>query len=40
MNADDKFYLQSHPWIKKAEVEDVDIAGWVCSTMNLPSTPV
>lgn len=32
--------LQSHPWIRKAEVEEVDISGWVCKTMDLPpSTP-
>ncbi|KAH8397818.1 hypothetical protein KR222_002768 [Zaprionus bogoriensis] len=32
--------LLSHPWIRKAEVEDVDISGWVCKTMDLPpSTP-
>jgi mitogen-activated protein kinase kinase 1 len=32
--------LMIHPWIKKCEVEDVDISGWVCKTMNLlPSTP-
>lgn len=35
-----QFFLQEHPWIKKYEHEPVDIAGWVCSTMNLPpSTP-
>lgn len=36
------FFLipQEHPWILKYEHEPVDIAGWVCSTMNLPpSTP-
>lgn len=32
--------LMSHPWIKRAEVEKVDIAGWVKRTMNLsPPTP-
>lgn len=32
--------LMVHPWIKRAEIENADIAGWVCSTMNLPpSTP-
>ncbi|XP_018026319.1 dual specificity mitogen-activated protein kinase kinase 1 [Hyalella azteca] len=32
--------LMSHPWIKRAEVEKVDIAGWVKRTMNLnPQTP-
>uniref|UniRef100_A0AB40DP36 mitogen-activated protein kinase kinase n=1 Tax=Drosophila mojavensis mojavensis TaxID=377586 RepID=A0AB40DP36_DROMO len=32
--------LLSHPWIRKAEAEDVDISGWVCKTMDLPpSTP-
>lgn len=32
--------LLNHPWIRKAEVEEVDIAGWVCKTMDLPpSTP-
>ncbi|XP_032594323.1 dual specificity mitogen-activated protein kinase kinase dSOR1 isoform X2 [Drosophila grimshawi] len=32
--------LLSHAWIRKAEVEDVDISGWVCKTMDLPpSTP-
>uniref|UniRef100_A0A6B2E9V8 mitogen-activated protein kinase kinase n=1 Tax=Phlebotomus kandelakii TaxID=1109342 RepID=A0A6B2E9V8_9DIPT len=31
--------LMNHPWIKN-EREDVDIAGWVCKTMDLPpSTP-
>ncbi|TMW42642.1 hypothetical protein DOY81_012280 [Sarcophaga bullata] len=31
---------KKHPWIRKAEVEEVDIAGWVCKTMDLPpSTP-
>lgn len=33
-------HCQSHPWIRKAEAEDVDISGWVCKTMDLPpSTP-
>lgn len=27
--------LQNHDWIKKADSEDVDIAGWVCKTMDL-----
>ncbi|XP_008552823.1 dual specificity mitogen-activated protein kinase kinase dSOR1 [Microplitis demolitor] len=32
--------LMSHEWIKKAESENVDIAGWVCRTMDLqPTTP-
>lgn len=32
--------LLNHAWIHKAEVEEVDIAGWVCKTMDLPpSTP-
>uniref|UniRef100_A0A1A9WL63 mitogen-activated protein kinase kinase n=1 Tax=Glossina brevipalpis TaxID=37001 RepID=A0A1A9WL63_9MUSC len=32
--------LLTHPWICKAEEEEVDIAGWVCKTMDLPpSTP-
>lgn len=32
--------LINHPWIQKWENEDVDIAGWVCRTMDLPpSTP-
>lgn len=32
--------LQSHEWIKRADQEDVDIAGWVCKTMDItPSTP-
>ncbi|XP_039961493.1 dual specificity mitogen-activated protein kinase kinase dSOR1 isoform X2 [Bactrocera neohumeralis] len=32
--------LLDHAWIRKAEVEEVDIAGWVCKTMDLPpSTP-
>ncbi|XP_011707624.1 PREDICTED: dual specificity mitogen-activated protein kinase kinase dSOR1 [Wasmannia auropunctata] len=32
--------LTNHEWIKKAESENVDLAGWVCRTMNLePSTP-
>ncbi|KAL6252046.1 hypothetical protein P5V15_002174 [Pogonomyrmex californicus] len=32
--------LMNHEWIKKAELENVDLAGWVCRTMNLqPSTP-
>lgn len=34
------FKIKDHPWIKKYENENVDIAGWVCSTMNLPpATP-
>lgn len=28
-------FFQNHDWIKKADSEDVDIAGWVCKTMNL-----
>lgn len=32
--------LMNHEWIKKAECENVDIAGWVCRTMDLqPTTP-
>uniref|UniRef100_A0A0K8TLS1 mitogen-activated protein kinase kinase n=1 Tax=Tabanus bromius TaxID=304241 RepID=A0A0K8TLS1_TABBR len=32
--------LLSHPWIRRSETEEVDIAGWVCKTMDLPpSTP-
>lgn len=32
--------LLDHPWIAKAEEKMVDIAGWVCHTMDLPpSTP-
>uniref|UniRef100_A0A8D8FUA9 mitogen-activated protein kinase kinase n=5 Tax=Culex pipiens TaxID=7175 RepID=A0A8D8FUA9_CULPI len=32
--------LINHDWIKNIEQEDVDIAGWVCKTMDLlPSTP-
>ncbi|XP_019699994.1 dual specificity mitogen-activated protein kinase kinase dSOR1 isoform X2 [Harpegnathos saltator] len=32
--------LMNHEWIKKAESENVDIAGWVCRTMDLqPTTP-
>ncbi|KOX69470.1 Dual specificity mitogen-activated protein kinase kinase dSOR1 [Melipona quadrifasciata] len=32
--------LMNHEWIKKAESENVDIAGWICLTMNLqPTTP-
>lgn len=32
--------LSNHAWIKKWESENVDIAGWVCKTMDLPpSTP-
>ncbi|NP_001036922.1 MAP kinse-ERK kinase [Bombyx mori] len=32
--------LMNHEWIRKAEAEKVDIAGWVCKTMDLmPSTP-
>ncbi|XP_012215684.1 dual specificity mitogen-activated protein kinase kinase dSOR1 [Linepithema humile] len=32
--------LMSHEWIKKAESENVDFAGWVCRTMDLqPTTP-
>lgn len=33
-------FKQNHDWIKNIEQEDVDIAGWVCKTMDLlPSTP-
>ncbi|XP_011874817.1 PREDICTED: dual specificity mitogen-activated protein kinase kinase dSOR1 [Vollenhovia emeryi] len=32
--------LMNHDWLKKAELEEVDLSGWVCRTMNLqPSTP-
>lgn len=32
--------LMNHEWIKKAEQERVDIASWVCQTMDLkPTTP-
>ncbi|XP_008217851.1 dual specificity mitogen-activated protein kinase kinase dSOR1 isoform X2 [Nasonia vitripennis] len=32
--------LINHEWIKKAESENVDIAGWVCRTMDIqPTTP-
>lgn len=32
--------LQNHPWIKRAEQENVDISEWVCKTMDItPSTP-
>ncbi|XP_023248490.1 dual specificity mitogen-activated protein kinase kinase dSOR1 isoform X1 [Copidosoma floridanum] len=32
--------LMNHEWIKKAESENVDIAGWVCRTMDIqPTTP-
>ncbi|XP_031430275.1 dual specificity mitogen-activated protein kinase kinase 2 [Clupea harengus] len=33
--------LMSHTFIKRAEVEKVDFAGWLCKTMGLnqPSTP-
>ncbi|XP_018322657.1 dual specificity mitogen-activated protein kinase kinase dSOR1 [Agrilus planipennis] len=27
--------LMDHPWIKRAESENVDIAGWVCKTMDI-----
>ncbi|XP_037074405.1 dual specificity mitogen-activated protein kinase kinase dSOR1-like isoform X2 [Pollicipes pollicipes] len=27
-----------HPWILRAEQENVDIAGWICKTMNLTPT--
>lgn len=34
------FIFQNHEWIRKADAEKVDIAGWVCKTMDLmPSTP-
>jgi hypothetical protein len=33
-------FLQNHEWVKKAELEDVGIAGWVCRTTELlPATP-
>ncbi|KAL1139314.1 hypothetical protein AAG570_006300 [Ranatra chinensis] len=32
--------LMNHEWVRKAESEQVDIAGWVCKTMGLtPTTP-
>nr|CAD7395369.1 unnamed protein product [Timema poppensis] len=33
--------LMNHPWVRKAEQENVNIADWVCRTMELqsPSTP-
>ncbi|CAG0916589.1 unnamed protein product [Notodromas monacha] len=32
--------LMNHPWIKKWDAADVDIAGWVCKTMDLhPQIP-
>ncbi|XP_039300774.1 dual specificity mitogen-activated protein kinase kinase dSOR1 isoform X2 [Nilaparvata lugens] len=32
--------LLNHAWMKRAETEEVDIAGWVCRTMGLtPTTP-
>ncbi|KAJ9594738.1 hypothetical protein L9F63_013948, partial [Diploptera punctata] len=32
--------LMNHEWVRKAELENVDIAGWVCKTMDLmPTTP-
>ncbi|XP_031623286.1 dual specificity mitogen-activated protein kinase kinase dSOR1-like [Contarinia nasturtii] len=32
--------LLKHPWIKKYENQPIDVAGWVCTAMNLPpSTP-
>jgi len=32
--------LMNHQWIQNSQSEDVDIAGWVCKTMDLaPSTP-
>lgn len=33
--------LMNHDWIRKSEAENVDIAGWVCKTMDLrpPETP-
>lgn len=44
-SADDEInralHLQGHTFIKRAEVEEVDFAGWLCKTMGLhqPSTP-
>jgi mitogen-activated protein kinase kinase 1 len=33
-------FPQNHEWVKKADLENVDIAGWVCRTMELlPATP-
>lgn len=33
--------FQSHTFIKRSEVEEVDFAGWLCRTLRLnqPSTP-
>lgn len=33
--------FQNHAFIKRAEVEEVDFAGWLCRTLRLkqPSTP-
>lgn len=33
--------FQSHTFIKRSEVEEVDFAGWLCKTLRLnqPSTP-
>lgn len=33
--------LMNHEWVRRAESEEVDIAGWVCKTMDLvpPTTP-
>ncbi|GLG96728.1 hypothetical protein R5R35_003916 [Gryllus longicercus] len=33
--------LMNHEWVRRAESENVDIAGWVCKTMDLvpPTTP-
>lgn len=32
--------LQNHEWIRAADADAADIAGWVCKTMDLlPSTP-
>ncbi|XP_031633889.1 dual specificity mitogen-activated protein kinase kinase dSOR1-like [Contarinia nasturtii] len=28
--------LLKHPWIKKYENQPIDVAGWVCTVMNLP----
>lgn len=40
-NPDERADLKSlivHPWIKQAELDNVDIAGWICKTMNLTPT--
>ncbi|KAF0287776.1 Dual specificity mitogen-activated protein kinase kinase dSOR1 [Amphibalanus amphitrite] len=40
-NPDERADLKSlivHPWIVQAEQDNVDIAGWICKTMNLTPT--